>query len=344
MTESYSTVSSQSALDNRLAMLYTSLMTNLLNQITQKKKKLDQFKPFPKALIKNLNDWFRVELTYTSNAIEGNTLTKKETAQIVEKGLTVEGKSLTEHLEAVNHAEALDFITKFAVKKDQKITQKNILHLHQLILQKIDNQNAGRYRTINVRIAGVNVIFPNSAKIPGLMKDFTNWLAQKNQDHPAKKAADAHFKLVSIHPFVDGNGRTARLLMNLILLQNGYPSAVIETKERSKYINAIEKGHPRLIYKAIDRSLDIYLSALNQKQESQTIKKDLLKIGELAKKTNESIHTIRFWTKMGLLEVEDYTKGGYQLFSSSMIQKAKKIRNLQRKKRLTLNEIKKYKA
>lgn len=326
-------------------------MENKLKQLTEKKQKLDKFRPLPLELVKNLEDWFRVELTYTSNAIEGNTLTRKETAMVVEKGLTVEGKNLKEHLEAVNHAEALRFIKKLVGKKRQKTTEKDILEVHRLILQKIDDVNAGRYRRIAVRIAGMTgITLPNPVKVPDLMQEFISWLHKKNSDHPAKIASDAHFKLVSIHPFVDGNGRTARLLMNFLLMQEGYPPALIRKEDRMRYINSIEKAqlggklndYYELILEAVERSLDIYLEAVEPKEIKEGVKmNELFKIGELAKETGETVYTIRFWTKEGLLTVEDFTRGGYQLYNPAMIEKVKEIRRLQNEKRLTIAEIKK---
>lgn len=244
----------------------------LLKQLTEKKRRLDLFNPLPIELIKNLDGWFRVELTYTSNAIEGNTLTRQETALITEKGLTVEGKTLTEHLEAVNHIEALEFSKKLTVRKTDKITESDILAIHRLILQKIDDANAGSYRKVAVRIAGARVVLLNPLKVPELMEKFVKWLNKKNNDHPAKIAADAHLELVSIHPFIDGNGRTARILMNLILAKNGYPPAIIKNEDRKIYIDAIEKAQIKkdladyysIIYKAINRSLDIYLKIANK--------------------------------------------------------------------------------
>lgn len=322
-------------------------MNGELKQLIEKKQKLDSFRPLPVELVKNLGEWFKVELTYTSNAIEGNTLTRQETALVVEKGLTVEGKSLKEHLEAVNHAQALEFIKKLVGKKRGQITENDILAIHQLILQKIDDPNAGKYRTVAVRIAGATVVLPNPAKVPDLMKEFVNWLHQKSNDHPVKIAADAHFKLVSIHPFLDGNGRAARLLMNLLLMQIGYPPALIRKEDRRAYINAIEKGqiqkelddYYHLIYKATNRSLIIYLEALEPKEKKVSKSKGALKIGELAKATGETIHTLRYWTKEDLLEVKVYTPGGYQLYDPKMISQVKKIRRLQKEERLTIREI-----
>src|SRR3989344_2532416 len=191
-----------------------------LTTLTAKKQLLDTYIPLPQEIIKNLNEWFRIELTYTSNAIEGNTLTRQETALVVEEGITVQGKSIQEHLEAINHAKAFDFIQKELILKERKnITQQNILNIHSLILHKINNTDAGRYRTTAVRLRGSQTILPNPLKVPQLMDEFMQWLQGSNTDHPVKIAADAHYKLVTIHPFVDGNGRTARVLLNLLLLQ-----------------------------------------------------------------------------------------------------------------------------
>ena len=334
------------------------MTNNSLKQLTKIKQRFDKYKPLPSGLIKNLDDWFKVELTYTSNAIEGNTLSRKETALVIEKGLTVRGKSIIEHLEAINHSQALTFIKKLAHKKRQDITENNILEIHRLILQKIDDTHAGRYRTVAVRIAGVTgLTLPNPTKIPRLMKQFVKWLHQKNTCHPAKIASDAHLKLVSIHPFVDGNGRTARLLMNLLLIQNNYPPALIRKEDRKNYIDSLEKAQTKnnpddyyhFIYQAIIRSLNIYIETLSPPQQPakslptvEDAPPGLLRIGELSQKTGEQITTIRYWTKEDLLTVKDYTKGGYQLYDHSMIARIKKIRQLQNKKRLKITEIKNY--
>jgi Fic family protein len=244
---------------------------SILQTLLIKKAELDRFRPLPPELVKNLDDWFKVELTYTSNAIEGNTLSRSETALVIEKGITIGGKTLNEHLEAVNHADAVDFIKELVGRKRSELTVRNILDIHEIILQRIDSANAGRLRNIAVRIAGSTVILPNYVKVPILMDRFIEWL-QIVQDHPAKIAADAHFKLVTIHPFIDGNGRTARLLMNLLLLQEGYHPAIIRKEDRLTYIDSIEKAalqddfddYYRVIFEAVDCSLDIYLNAVSQ--------------------------------------------------------------------------------
>lgn len=328
-------------------------MDNLLKKLTEKKQKLDSYRPLPAELVKNLDDWFKVELTYTSNAIEGNTLSRAETALVVEKGLTVEGKTLKEHLEAINHADALEFIKTLARGKRQELTENDILDIHKLVLSKIDDANTGRYRNVAVRIAGVPVVLPNPHKVPVLMTEFHKWLQDKNKDHPVKIGADAHLRFVTIHPFIDGNGRTARLLLNLLLLQQGYPPALIRKEDRRIYLNSIGRAqlegvrddYYQVIYKAVDRSFNIYLDALNpQSDKSRKLlssQKQLLRIGQLARETKESVPAIRHWTELEILEVAKHTEKGYQLYDRSMITMIKEIRRLQKEEHLPLTEIRK---
>ena len=305
-------------------------------KLTDKKLLLDQHRPLNDALVRNLDDWFRVELTFTSNAIEGNTLTRRETALVVEKGLTVGGKSLTEHLEATNHAKALDWVKAQISRKAGDFTERDILQLHEIILKGIDDSNAGHYRSVPVRISGSSVVLPNPLKVPNLMEGFAAWISQSNDLHPVEFAAEAHYQLVTIHPFVDGNGRTARLLMNLILLMSGYPAAIIRKRDRLAYIGALEKSqlggskddYMKLIGKAVDRSLDIYLKAINGESDEHLDSDLLLKIGELAKKSGESNSTIRHWTKLGLLEVVEITESGYQMYAVDMLERIEKIHAL----------------
>jgi Fic family protein len=324
-------------------------MQHILAALKKKKQLLDVHKPFSLDLTTSLREWFKIELTYTSNAIEGNTLSRAETALVVQKGIAVDGKTLREHQEAINHAEAYDWVIERIDRKKHDIFENTILDLHKLILQKIDDTNAGRYRSISVRIAGSTVIMPNAMKVPELMGDFISWLHTSN-DHPLTVAIDAHLKLVSIHPFVDGNGRTARLLMNMLLMQEGYPPAIVRKEDRKHYIASIEKAqlkgsradYSTLMYEAIDRSLDIYLNALENKEQKQILeKKSVLKIGELAKLVGQTVPTIRHWTKEGLLHVAQYSQGGYHLYDQNEVATARKIKKLKDSKRLTLKEIKK---
>ena len=319
------------------------------DKLTQKKSVLDSYRPLHSDIVRNLDDWFRVELTYTSNAIEGNTLTRRETALVVEKGLTVGGKSLTEHLEATNHASALDWVKEKVAATQKNISEKDILKIHDVILKGIDDHNSGQYRNVSVRISGSAVVLPNHAKVSYLMEEFADWLATDNDIHPVEFAAEAHYRLVTIHPFTDGNGRTARLLMNMILLMSGYPPAIIRKRDRLKYITALEtaqlggskEAYLKLIAKAVDRSLDIYIKAVKGEDAEQENGDTLLKIGELAKAVGEANSTIRHWTKEGLLEVSDITDSGYHLYATDTIERIKQIHVL-KKKRLTLQEIKRH--
>jgi Fic family protein len=316
--------------------------------LTEKKRQLDQFRPLPKELVANLENWFRVELTYTSNALEGNTLTRQETAVVVEKGLTIGGKSLVEHLEATNHAAALNKVVQIAQSATEDISEHTILDLHSTILHGIDDANAGRYRSIAVRISGSMVVLPNPLKVPTLMADFMKEMGRSDL-HPAELAAEAHYQLVTIHPFIDGNGRTARLLMNLLLLQKGYPPALIRKRDRVPYLKALEKAqlggskedYYGIISKAVSRSFDVYFNALDPELEPMQKPTPLLRIGQLAKRTGEPHATLRHWMKEGLLEFSETTGAGYQLFDPEMVDRAKLIRHLQ-SERQTLAEIRKH--
>jgi len=316
--------------------------------LSDKKAELDQFRPLPPELVTNLEDWFRVELTYTSNAIEGNTLTRQETALVVEKGLTVRGKTLNEHLEAHNHAKALNYIKDLSSKPSSGLSESDILAIQQLILHGIDDNNAGCYRSVPVRISGSLVVLPNYVKVPRLMADFVSTLQeQADQLHPVALATLAHYELVTIHPFADGNGRTARLLMNLILIQNGYPPAIISKRQREAYIKSLEKAQlggsradfDKLIAKAVEKSLTTYLTAAKGEDPPQPVNKaQLLKIGELAKLTDQSTSTIRFWTEKGLLAITSTTDKGYSLYSREQIERVKQILAL-KAQRYSLDEI-----
>ena len=321
----------------------------LISRLTKKKEVLDRAGEMPGELVRNLREWFRVELTYTSNALEGNTLTRRETAMVVEKGITVGGKSLVEHLEATNHARAFDWIDEQSRKPLKKFTENDLLHLHKNILCGIDDQNAGFYRNVPVRLSGSRTVLPNPRKVPDLISVFHQWLKSEQGFHPVDLAAEAHYRLVTIHPFIDGNGRTARLLMNLILMCNGYPPAIIRKSERGKYLDTLEKAQTggsrddylQLIYRAVDRSLDIYLEAMTGDGDFVAEPDDsLLRIGKLAKQTGENVSTLRFWLSSGLLEVSENTPSGYQLFSPAMITRVEEIKKL-KAERFTIREIKK---
>ena len=319
-------------------------------KLSEKKKILDKNRPFDKALIKNLEEWFRIELTYTSNAIEGNSLSRAETALVVEKGLTIGGKSITEHLEAMNTASALDFVKEQIKRKPCDLREKDILKIHSIILDKIDRENAGIYRRVPVRISGSAVVLPNPRKVQDLMDNFFKWLKNETKMHAVELASEAHYRFVTIHPFIDGNGRTARLLMNMILMMKGFPPAIIRKNDRLAYIKSLEKSqlvngegdskndYFKLIADAVDRSLNIYLKAIKG-ENAEPENEKLLKIGELAKATNQTVATIRHWTKEGLLQVAEITESGYQMYGEEMVERVERVREM-RERGMNLGEIK----
>lgn len=216
------------------------LAKNALAEIDVLKKKLNKFRHLDSYRI---TEALELEYTFESNRIEGNTLTLKETDLIVNEGLTISGKSMREHLEAINHAHAIEFVKELVVKKIV-MNERLLLQIHNLILRGIDNENAGRYRNVQVMIKGSKHTPPQAFLVPKQMEDYFAWY-QKNKKrlHPVILAAEMHEKLVTIHPFIDGNGRTARLLMNLILLQHGFVIANIkgDSMSRMAYYEALEK-------------------------------------------------------------------------------------------------------
>lgn len=214
---------------------------NYFDEVDSLKKELDSKRPIPKETLKSLRESINLEWTYNSNGIEGNTLTLRET-QVVLEGITVGGKSIKEHLEAINHEKAILFLDDL-VKDNEPISEWNIKNIHQLILKDIDNENAGRYRKENVTIKGATHIPPDYLKVPELMEKLILTYNTWSEYHPIIQAALLHGELVKIHPFVDGNGRTSRLLMNLVLMNNGYNPVIIKKESRLKYYEALDKAH-----------------------------------------------------------------------------------------------------
>lgn len=244
------------------------LSPRLLTRIEEKKAKLDSLRPLPAATVNRLKEQFTVEWIYNSNAIEGSTMTLRETQLILETGLTIGGKSLREHFEVTNHKDAIEYVEALA-QKDERITPFHVRQIHKLVLSQIDDASAGQYRKTEVRIAGAKHIPPESWEIPQRMTEWGDWLkSSEKKIHPVELAAQAHHRLVAIHPFVDGNGRTARLVMNLILFKQGYPPAVILRVNRKQYYQVLMqadagKSDPlvNFVGRAVDHSLTLYLEA-----------------------------------------------------------------------------------
>lgn len=214
-------------------------MNDILNKIDSLKSALDGYRPFPDHVVKQLRDYYRIGLTYTSNSIEGNTLTESETKVIIEDGITIGGKSLREHFEAIGHAKAYDHMYSFL---DRPISEEAVLSLHSLFFQQIEPENAGKYRPRNVIITGTDYLPPDYREVPGLMKEHIENLNRRMKDvHPLERAGDLHAEFESIHPFTDGNGRIGRLLLSILTMKNGYCPMIIPPIRRADYITALQK-------------------------------------------------------------------------------------------------------
>src|SRR3989339_550538 len=201
-----------------------------------KLRTLNSYRPLPKFSLLKIREQFKIEMTYNSNAIEGNSLTLKETYLVINEGITIKGKPLKDHLEAKNHYEALEYLTGLVSHdKRQTISEMLIRSLHQLVVHDTEKEWAGKYRDGNVIIGGADHTPPDALQISGKMKDVIDWV-RKNQKkiHPIELAALLHHKIVHIHPFFDGNGRTARLVMNILIMQRGYPLAIVLKNERKR--------------------------------------------------------------------------------------------------------------
>ena len=246
---------------------------DLVARIAAKKAALDQLRPLATTALAPLRLHYDVELTYTSNAIEGNTLTYRETAEVIEHGITVGGKSLRDHLEAVDHYDALQWMRAQA-DTAVPLGEATVTELHRRIVARSRPEIAGLYSTLPRRIAGSSVIFPNAAKSPALMQALGAALAMAAPDPRA--AFDAHFRLTAIHPFADGNGRTARLLMNLMLLRSGYPPIAVRPEDRAAYLAALEQGSLRgdeaafqtLLFERLEATLDDYLAVVGEARDA----------------------------------------------------------------------------
>jgi Fic family protein len=212
-------------------------------QVDKLKGWLDSFRPLSSLVVAELKQLYDVQFTYNSNAIEGNTLTQSETELVLSKGITIDGKTLQEHLEVVGHKDAIDYIETLA-QQNSALSEWEIKQIHNLILRAIAPEEAGRYRQLDVKAAGTNYLYPPHYLLPQLMTEFIDWLNSEQAQtlHPIEYATTVHFHFVSIHPFRDGNGRTARLLMNLLLLRAGYPIVIISNSVRKDYIDAIIHG------------------------------------------------------------------------------------------------------
>jgi len=277
----------------------------LLKRVEEKKKRLDTLRPLPKDALKKLLEDIRLRHTYHSDAIEGNTLTLQETKLVLEEGVTIGGKPLKDHIEAKNDAEAFDLMIKLVYAKKQ-ISQDIIQEIHELVTKGL-LVDSGKYRTENVRITGSKTSSPSYSKIVKLMGKYISDI--KNlKIHPIKKAAFIHHELVFIHPFLDGNGRVARLITNLYLMNQGYTPIVLKKEDRRKYYRVLQRADDgdlspftNFITQAAHESLMYYLSSFIDDERLISLKE----IAEFAPYSQEYLSLRARQGKLDAVKIEN---------------------------------------
>jgi Fic family protein len=259
---------------------------NLHERILAKKLRLDSYRPLSEELVQRLRSNMEIEYTYNSNAIEGNTLTLRETQMVIREGITINGKSLNDHLEARNHPKAIEFIERLA--EQGRFNEHDILKAHEIIFACV-LENAGCYRNVQVYIEGSSHVPPLGFEVPRLVSELLHWLEKNPEElRPIELAGVFHYRLVSIHPFDDGNGRVSRLFQNLLLLKFGYPLTVIRNVDRRRYYDTLLKADQgnlkpfvNFIARCVEQALDLYLNAVEERSEENKV----LSLSEAAKLT-----------------------------------------------------------
>lgn len=257
-------------------------------RLDEKLAKLSKLRPLSATQVQKLREQLEIEMTYNSNAIEGNSLTLRETWLVLHEGITIKGKPLKDHLAAKDHKEALDFLYELVSGKRCTISEHLVRQLHQLVVQETEKEWAGRYRNGAVIIGGAKHIPPDALDVPRQMAGMMQWLKKNERKmHTIELSAILHHKLAAIHPFFDGNGRTARLVMNVLLMRKGFPLAIILKNDRKKYYDVLQKADDGdlapltlFIVQAVERTLDLYLRTFARE-----------KPGKLVTLADVSIHT-----------------------------------------------------
>lgn len=285
------------------------LDSRLLARLNRKKALLDTLRPLPSAAVRRLNEQLTVEWIYHSNAIEGSTLTLRETQLIIETGLTIGGKTLREHFEVINHKQAIDYVEALATG-GEPIDAFQVRQIHRLVLTGIDDANAGQYRNLPVHIAGARHQPPESWEISLLMAQWTEWLhGDALALHAVERAALAHHRLAAIHPFIDGNGRTARLVMNLLLLRDGYTPTIILRENRAQYYRVLAEADAgkeapiaNFVGRAVERGLTLYLDACTPQRGPAASADQWIPLRQAAESTPYSQEYLSLLARTGRLE------------------------------------------
>ena len=283
----------------------------LARRLTAKKTLLDSYRPLPPDMVRQLADDLRLQLTYHSNAIEGNTLTLQETRIVLEAGVTIGGHPLREHLEATNHAAAFDYLMTLTDNgAGNQITLSTVLYLHRMVMSGID-PDAGRFRQRAVYIRGAPITLPPPDRVPEMVALWLEWLDNGGLDYePLVRVALAHHAFEAVHPFVDGNGRVGRLLLNLQLMQAGYPPALLLRDWRGAYLRGMQQADTgrysplvSLIGRAVEGGLDLYLEVCSTPPTDE-----YRPMPELAAGTGYSVNYLGLLARKG--QIEAVKRGG----------------------------------
>jgi Fic family protein len=253
----------------KIDLNYREEFQTSFERLYEKKQVLQTSRPLPNIALHKIRESLSIEWTYNSNSIEGNTMSLRETQMVIQEGITIKGKSLREHFETHNHDKAIDYLYSI-VNDDYNLRSIDILSLHGLVLRSIEDDFAGRIRNGGVRITGANFTPPNANKVPDLLDELIDFInTNPLQLNDIELATVFHHKLVWIHPFFDGNGRTVRLAMNLLLMRSGFPPAIILKNDRKKYYEALNQANggnyqklTLLMCQSLERTLNIYINAL----------------------------------------------------------------------------------
>jgi Fic family protein len=284
------------------------LNQKIIRQLEKKLEKVNTFRPFPVSAIKKLQKQFQIEMIYHSNAIEGNSLTLKETFLVINEGMTVKGKPLKDHLEAKDHQGALQHLYAMVEKKKQCAFSEGIIQgLHGRITSETDSAGAGTYRNAGVIIGGSDHVPPDAIDVPYQMAELVHWVRDNRKKlHVIELSALLHHRLVFIHPFFDGNGRVARIVMNLLLMQKGFPLAIILKNDRKKYYRVLDQADKKnykplvhFIAQAVERSLEIYLKMLTP---ISVKKENFLELSTFTNQTPYSAKYLNLLARQGKLE------------------------------------------
>ena len=319
----------------------------IYDSLKAKKSELDKKTPLSEEKLEEIRKKFELDIAYVGGYFDGSSLTCKETAEILYEDKTVADHSLTEHIRVLNSAKAFEMISKLALKTGHQVDDTDVREIHRIVMRNLDDNNSGMYRGFVIKFQTGQHELPDSVRVQRMMNDFGMWLFSARTLHPAAIAAEAHLKLMSIQPFEQGNACIARFMMNLLLMRRGYPPALFARREKAEYWDTLEKaifhndreGYDKLICRAINRAIEVYLNASDKKViEEVEYEPYFLRIGQLAKECGERVSTLRYWTSMGLLETAGKTSADYTLYSSDILPKIKRLKEL-KDQRYTLDEI-----